>query len=279
MSHIYGYIASEPTRVDCALIRSQRALIRQGFNESRNRPRADGWGAALFVEDEIRISRKLITRPDEPIFDANIADTRARAGIVHVRHGTIGKPDRKNIHPFLHESWGFAHHGTVENFHTLRRELLGELTPEFRRGVEGATDSEHIFFLFLSYLKRSAGSIAGDAPINRIRDSLRKAASMLNEWSERTGTRVQSGLAMMASNRRTLLACSQGGPLFYLERSESVRCPICGTHHREGGEGAAYRAVAVSAEPTSAEDWREVPGGNVLLVDPDLMAEITLIED
>jgi len=214
LSSIYGLIATSPSRIDCGLLRSQEALIRQGFGESRNSPRPSGRGVALFTEDEIRHTHEILHTPFDTTLDARLTRTAAGAAVSHVRHGSVGKAERKNTHPFLHESWAFAHNGTIENFLTIRRELMGEMTPELRRSVQGATDSEHIFYLFLSYLKRSAGSIAGDAPINRIRDSFSKAISMLNEWSERTGTKVVSGMVIVATNRRVMLAYRQGGPLF-----------------------------------------------------------------
>ncbi len=167
----------------------------------------------------------------------------------------------------------------IENFQTIRRELMGEMPPELRRAIQGGTDSEHIFHLFLSYLKRSAGSIAGDAPINRIRDSFSKTISMLNGWSERTGTKVISRIVMLATNRRAMMAFRQGGPLFYLERDSVPICPVCREHHAISEEGESYRAVALSSEPTSGEEWQEVPEGTLMLVDPDLTVTFSPIDE
>ena len=280
MSNLYGLIATEPTRVDCALLRSQRSLILSGFGESRNIQQPTGRGIALLLEeDEIRTAHEVIHTPLDTNLDQSQIQTPASAIIAHVRHGSIGKPDLKNTHPFQHESWVFAHHGTIENFQTIRREVMGEMPPELRRAVQGGTDSEHIFHLFLSYLKRSAGSIAGDAPINRIRDSFAKTISMLNEWSERTGTKVVSRIVILATNRRALLAFRQGGPLHYVERDAVLHCPICGEPHAATADDRPYRAVAVSSEPFSGEEWKEVPEGSLMLIDPDLTVTFSPLEE
>ncbi len=279
MSHLYGFISSLPAKVDCSLIQSQRALVRLSYADSRNVSRVDGWGLALFDGETPHAQRRTISHPEKQIFDSLDSRDHANAAIAHLRRGTVGKPDKKSVHPFTFESWAFAHRGTVENFTTIRRELLGELTPEFRRAVLGSTDSEHIFYLFLSYLKRSAGSIAGDAPIHRIRDSFRKSISMLNEWSNRTGTRIDSGLTLLATNRRAFLACRQRSSLYYVERDRLETCPICGEPHSITDPEHPYRSVVISSEPLTGEDWNEIPERHIMLIDPDLTVTIAPIEE
>lgn len=275
MCHLYGFLASQPTRIDCALVHSQQALVRQRAGFSRNLVRANGWGAALFRDDEPAISRRVITNHEEFRLDPKVLSTLTNAAISHIRTGTIGKAERKNTHPFLFQNWAFAHHGTVENFYTLRRELMGELDPEYRRSIQGATDSEHAFFLFLSYLKRSTGSVGGDAPLNRTLDSFVKTVEMLNEMTGRSGSLIRSRLSMILTNRRSLFACRQAGPLYYLVREKAVVCPICHESHAVMSSGEAYRSVVVATEPFSGEEWEEVPDEHVLSVDPDLEILLT----
>jgi len=270
LCRLYGFLSSEPTRVDCALICSQRALVRHRSRHSRNLQRANGWGVALFRDDAPAAQRRVISNPDDFRFDPKVAATPTHAAIAHVRTGTIGKGERKNTHPFTFQNWAFAHTGTIENFHTLRRELMGELNPEYRRAIQGATDSEHAFFLFLSYLKRSAGSTGLDAPIHRVRDSFSKTIDMLNEMTGRSGSRIRSHLVVLATNRQVLLAYRQGGPLYFVERNRAAVCAVCGESHAVAGSGGSYRAVVVATEPLTGEEWVEVPEEEMLFVDPDL---------
>ncbi|MFH1681338.1 MAG: class II glutamine amidotransferase, partial [Candidatus Eisenbacteria bacterium] len=183
MCRLYGFLASQPTRVDCALVRSQQALVRERSLGGRNLDPANGWGAAVFQPDEPVVFRRTIANQESFSFDPKAAAIYTHGLITHVRTGSVGRADLRNTHPFGFQGWVFAHSGTIENFHTLRRELMGELNPEFRRAIQGTTDSEHAFFLFLSYLKRSAGSIGGDAPVHRIHDSFLKTVGMLNEMT------------------------------------------------------------------------------------------------
>lgn len=277
MCHLYGYLASQPTRIDCAAVRSQEALVRQRSYLSRNLGRAVGWGAAIYLESEPAIHRRVISNHEEFRIDPKIAETPTHAAMTHVRTATVGKPERKNTHPFPFQNWAFAHHGSVENFPTLRRELMGELNPEYRRAIGGATDSEHAFFLFLSYLKRSAGSVGGDAPIHRIRDSFEKAVAMLNEMTGRSGSMIRSRLVFLATNRQVMLASRQGGPLYWLERRHASVCPVCRESHAVFSGDEPYHSVILATEPLSGEDWLEVPEDHFVLVDPDLAVRFSPI--
>jgi glutamine amidotransferase len=273
--HVYGFLASQPTRVDCALVRSQQALVRERSAFSRNLTPASGWGAALFTRSEPVLYRKVVVNQEDFAFDPKAATMHTHAMLAHVRTATTGKAERRNTHPFDCQSWVFAHSGTIENFQTLRRELMGELNPEFRRSIQGSTDSEHAFYLFLSYLKRSAGSIGGDAPVHRIQDSFLKTVEMLNEMTGRAGSKIRSRLVFFATNQQVLLASRQGGDLFMLERDRASVCTICGESHTVMTAGEPYRCVVLATEPLSGEGWGEVPEGNVVLVDPDLA--VTLV--
>jgi len=274
LCHLYGFLASQPTRADCALVRSQQALVRERSVWTRYVTPANGWGAGLFVKEEPVLFRKVISNQEEFAFEPEAAATATHAMIAHVRTGTIGRAEKKNTHPFDFQGWLFAHSGTIENFHTLRRELMGELNPEFRRAIQGGTDSEHAFFLFLSYLKRSAGSIGGDAPVHRIRDSFVKTIEMLNEMTGRSGSKIRSRLLVFATNRQVFLAHRQGGGLHFLERDRASVCSLCGESHTVMTAGEPYRCVLLATEPLSGENWAEVPEGQVVFVDPDLAVSI-----
>jgi len=274
LCHLAGFLSTHPTRVDCAVVRSQQAFTRQRSRHSRNFPRATGWGAAYYGEEGPVVERRVISPYDDFLFDPTVAATPTHAMIAHVRTGTIGRPERKNTHPFSHQAWTMAQAGTIENFYTLRRELMGELNPEYRRNIHGATDAEHVFFLFLSYLKRSAGSIAGDAPIHRMRDSFQKTIAMLNEMTGRSGSGIRSVFSLLLTNRQVMIAYCQHTPFYYVERDRAVVCPVCGESHVVLPAESSYRSVLVASEPVSGEEWKEIPDEHMVLVDPDVNVSV-----
>ncbi len=279
MSSLYGHIASAPTRIDCRLIKAQQSMIRRSYSEGRNVDPAFGWGAAVYRgSEEANTERKAFCHPYVPIFESRSMQEGAQVAIASLLAGPGGKADRRSVHPFTFETWTFAMTGSIENFQTIRREILGEMTPEFRRKVQGGSDPEHIFYLFLSYLKRSAGSTSGDAPINRIREALTKSILMLNQWSDRTGTKVESGIGIITTNRRAFLAYRQYLPLYFTTRDTIEICPICARKHAPEDD-PHYRSVVVTRTPTTLEKWKKIPDRHILMADPDLAVSLVPVEE
>ena len=46
MCRLYGFLATEPTRLDCSLVHAQNALQVQSDRDPRGVRNADGWGIA-----------------------------------------------------------------------------------------------------------------------------------------------------------------------------------------------------------------------------------------
>ena len=75
--------------------------------------------------------------------------------IAHIRLATAGPVHVLNCHPFQHGPWTFAHNGRIANFQTtLRFNKLKLVDPRFARYILGQTDSEFLFYIFLSRLAR-----------------------------------------------------------------------------------------------------------------------------
>ena len=67
--------------------------------------------------------------------------------IAHIR-AAVGSPvQQTNCHPFRHGRWLFVHNGLIQDFHTVRRDLLLEVDPSLFLGIAGSTDSELLFHL------------------------------------------------------------------------------------------------------------------------------------
>lgn len=58
-----------------------------------------------------------------------------------------------NCHPFQHEKYLFMHNGLIENFSKINRKIRESLSDEYFNFIQGTTDSEVIFALFLNQLE------------------------------------------------------------------------------------------------------------------------------
>jgi predicted glutamine amidotransferase len=71
--------------------------------------------------------------------------------IAHIR-AAVGSPvQQTNCHPFRHGRWLFVHNGLIQDFQTVRRDLLLAVDPSLFLGIAGSTDSELLFHLALTF--------------------------------------------------------------------------------------------------------------------------------
>ena len=92
--------------------------------------------------------------------------------LAHVRRATTGENSVMNCHPFQHGRWVFAHNGEVPEFGRVKAALTDEIARRLRRFVLGETDSEILFFMFLSELSRD-GPLTKDFAIDEVHEALR----------------------------------------------------------------------------------------------------------
>jgi predicted glutamine amidotransferase len=173
-----------------------------------------GWGLGFYQSGETLLRRRPFD--DRRIVDMAEAaeDVRTDVLIGHVRHATVGTLRTENTHPFRYRSWLFAHSGTIDGCERLRDRLL-EAQPEFlRRNVRGETDSELLFYLFLSFL-HDAGSLAdGNAPPAHIAQALRASVALVDRLSAEEGFPENRG-DILVTNGESMLAVHRNGGMAY----------------------------------------------------------------
>jgi glutamine amidotransferase len=71
--------------------------------------------------------------------------------LAHVRATSGTAVQETNCHPFMNGNWLFVHNGLVNDFHSVRRELMLALDTDAFAAVEGSADSEVLFHLALGF--------------------------------------------------------------------------------------------------------------------------------
>jgi glutamine amidotransferase len=80
--------------------------------------------------------------------------TASRLIFGHVRATTEGSLSEDNCHPFYHGSLMWMHNGGLGGWKHIKRRLSERLADKWYLGVQGGTDSEWAFALFLDTLER-----------------------------------------------------------------------------------------------------------------------------
>jgi predicted glutamine amidotransferase len=274
MARLFGYLANQADRLACALA-EEKAVLRVDQSAV-----PDGWGIGFYQAGEVLLRKRPLGAPGEVDFLELTRDVRSDALIGHVRAATVGNLRQENTHPFRYRQWLFAHQGTVERFVAVRGRIL-ESMPEFlRRNIRGDTDSEHLFHLFLAFLFDSGKLEDVDLDVGTAVDAMRTCLTLLDRIVAEVGGE-HSGLNVMATNGRLLIATRRGRPLHIRRRHGIKDCTVCRPLAERSGRTSkpvdhdTLRYVIVASEaPEITSGWEEVPEGSIVGVRRDLETTI-----
>ena len=137
MCGIIGIIGKEPATP--RLIEALKRLEYRGY---------DSAGVATLVDGHIERRRAAgkIVNLEKEIIDAPLA---GNTGIGHTRWATHGAPTERNAHPHATAKVAVVHNGIIENFRTLREELISQ-----GYVFDSETDTEVITQLISHYLDK-----------------------------------------------------------------------------------------------------------------------------
>jgi glutamine amidotransferase len=274
MCRLYGLHANEPTKVECTLAYAQNALLKQSREDRSGKEHSDGWGIACYTNGVPCLERRDTAAHQDVHFAAAAERLYARTVIAHIRRATVGGPAITNTHPFTHDSWTFAHNGTVQAFEKVRPLLEREIPAQLLRERRGDTDSELVFYWILGRMLDEGvdlGYAGPDTPgpePELLADILSRSVLLVAELSHVPGApeEKQSRLNFVLSNGRILVASRWRHTLFWLLREGIHDCEICGIPHVHHSPKTKYRAAIVASEPITHELWQELAEGTVITI-------------
>ncbi|HEX3774175.1 MAG TPA: class II glutamine amidotransferase [Polyangiaceae bacterium] len=263
MCRLFGFRSVIPSQVHRSLLAAENALGVQ----SNEHP--DGWGVAFYVDGAPHVTRSPTTALGDSLFHRLSGVVSSEAVLAHVRKATQGQRTVFNCHPFQHGRWVFAHNGDIPNFEQKREALVAQVSARFRRFILGDTDSEVLFFLFLTALE-AFGPLAASHDFDSISGALRDAVNRTRALSDADGTRAL--LTFVVTNGESLVA-AQGGKELYFS-TYKTRCSDRGTCPSLSGACEAptvsgrVNHFIVSSEPLHGENvWEPLAAGDVIGVD------------
>ena len=263
MCRLFGFRSVIPSQVHRSLLAAENALGVQ----SNQHP--DGWGVAFYVDGAPHVTRSPTTALGDALFHRLSGVVSSETVLAHVRKATQGSSTVFNCHPFQYGRWVFAHNGDIPNFESKREALLSEVAPRFRRFILGETDSEVLFFVFLSVLEES-GSLATDQGIDLISRALNEAMNRARALCDTDGTRAL--LTVVATNGECLVAAQGGKDLYFstykTRCSDRATCKSLSAACEAPSTTGRVNHFIVSSEPLQGENvWEPLAMGEVIGVD------------
>lgn len=272
MCRLYGFLATQPTRLECSLVAAQNALQTQSDRDSRGKRNADGWGIAHWVGDDREVIKSTMPAFADDQFAEIASQIWSEAAIAHVRAATVGGVSDENTHPFTFGTWAFAHNGTIPAFdHVSTRLDIGPFGPP-----DGQTDSELAFLWLLNRMEDYG--LDPEEPADDLEPIVALLADgvlELVDMAVRSGAPEQPKLNFLISDGRHLAASRWGNSLYWTFRRGIRDCAVCGTSHCPAADDD-YRSVVVASEPITDENWIAIQEGSVFGVEPGAR---TLIRD
>jgi predicted glutamine amidotransferase len=119
---------------------------------------ADGFGICWYLPD---VPVPGLFKDITPAWNNNNLKTVARAikspcFFAHVRAASAGGVTYPNCHPFVYRNISFMHNGTVPYFKQIKRAMLAHISDKALQFVQGTTDSEMMFAMFITNFEKLA---------------------------------------------------------------------------------------------------------------------------
>jgi glutamine amidotransferase len=207
---------------------------------------ADGYGVVWYAGG--RPARIAEPRPiwHDPGLRRTLSAIAAECVIAALRNSTTGLPvDRSALTPFVHEQWTFVHNGFVPDFRRSHMRALRSLLPDdLYAELEGASDSETLFFLTLAALREGA------TPVEALESTARAVQSRVGK--------AEAQLNMLLSDGARIAAVRCGTVLQTNSLYVAVRPPL------------APAGVVLASEPLDTSGvWNVVDGHSSVLIERD----------
>lgn len=265
MCRLFGFRSVIPSQVHTSLLAAENALGQQ----SNDHP--DGWGVAYYVDGAPHITRSAETALADQLFHRLSGVVSSETVLAHVRKATQGNLTVLNCHPFQYGRWVFAHNGDVPEFPRYRDALKKEIAPKLRRFVLGDTDSEIIFFIFLSFLN-AYGPLSRRHAVDEVVGAMKDALRRVREVCENGSAEKRCLLTVMVTDGDTLVAAEGGKELYWSTHkthcSDRDTCPSLSPECEAPSETGFVNHLILSSEPLSGENvWQPFEHGEVIGVD------------
>lgn len=103
--------------------------------------------------------------------------------IGHIRKmdTTYSTVQKENTHPFYYRNHVFLHNGYLNNYAVHRHELRRHISPYLRTHIKGDTDTETMFYLFLSILRKR--EIGVETLVESVQELFRMVASIVPAYN------------------------------------------------------------------------------------------------
>ncbi|MEW5819635.1 MAG: class II glutamine amidotransferase [Cyanobacteriota bacterium] len=277
MCRLFGFKGKFPTKLSFFLVDASNSLAKQSVLDSRNICNNQGWGIGFYQYGKAYIQKRACCAYFDFNFRLLTDFVETNTMIAHVRDATVGDISDHNAHPFMYKNWVFAHNGTIVNFDKLKPGILNEIGITLANDIKGTTDSEFLFYLFITYLKKNIEDITiEEIPSNIIKKSLHETLCHVIDLGKSINNNEEHKLNVIVTNGHTMVASRYNNSLYYAVRKEALNNQVKLYKDRVNLNIELQcpddnESIIVASEMLDIEDeWHEFKNGTILSIDDTL---------
>jgi glutamine amidotransferase len=254
MCRLLGYLGL-PIQLDQILSKPEHSLVAQSYQPKEMQEallNADGFGVGWYHPQ--KQTEPYTYKGTQPIWsDSNLSSLSryVEAGRIlgYVRSATPGQVvTLSNCQPFQHQQLLFTHNGYIDKFHqSLHRPMRQRLQDSIYSHIEGTTDSEHLFALFLNELMTASTPNLVDA----LRQTLKTVETLAKQFH------VKALINIILSDGHQLVA------------SRFVVSGLAPTLYWLKDDPRFPESVLIASEPLFNADWQPCPEQTIIHVGED----------
>jgi glutamine amidotransferase len=266
MCRLFGFRSVIQSQVHRSLVSAENALAVQ----SERHPH--GWGVAYYRTDVPHVIKSADSAFEDHIFRRVSGIVASETVLAHVRRATVGPRNILNSHPFQYGRWVFAHNGEVHAFERVREALSEEVAPVLRRYILGDTDSEVVFYLFLTALSRRADLEHRGTPLADVVAALDETFQRIREVADGPGDDEKSSLTVCVTDGQAMVG-HRGRQLLHYSTYKSrcfdrESCPYLAHECEAPTRTGHVNHLIISSEPNLGDNtWMELADGEYVGVD------------
>lgn len=279
MCRLVAYLGQEVLLED-VLVKPANSIIMQSLHarESTIPTNGDGFGLGWYAP-EISDTPAVFKSISPAWNDKNLLNLTAKikspAFFAHVRAASAGGVTHYNCHPFAHGRWMLMHNGEIHHFIDIKRHLRRLLDDDIYNWIQGETDSEHIFALFLQLSKgKDMSKLAIVADV--LEETFAQILDLIKTFSK-VGPSffnvcITDGQRIVATRYCT----SKRIPPETMHYSLGERFIVKKGHFHMVEEDNKPSTLLISSEKLTNFDaeWHDVPANHLMMVDSDLTIEL-----
>lgn len=284
MCRFIAYLG-KPIFANELLIKPKNSLMKQSYHaiEAEMTVNGDGFGIGwynLARRREPALFRSIRPAWNDENLSYNASMIKTNCLLAHIRAATQGGVSIQNSHPFQFKEFLMMQNGGIKEFSKIKRKLINRLDDELFEWIDGQTDTQYIFGLFLTLareLKRENGKLS----FEDLSTCLSLTFSTIEEMKKEMSIEAPSLYNLVLTNGKLLIATRYSTAPDEETRSLHI---TSNTECYVSEEGYLTckplknneNAVLISSEVLTddKEHWREVPENHCIMVDEDLSVDI-----